>query len=482
MIARARKVPSLVVCLLATAAIAQTDPGPRSGASGAGGPLPGLAPADVSFFTAARGVFTEVDSVKGAVTGEPGVGLGPTFNGNSCAACHAQPAVGGSSPHPTLGQVMMPNPQVGFATLDRLPGHNQTVPSFITATGPVREARFILLPDGVTADGSVHDIYTIAGRVDGTDGTKTCVLAQPDFATEQAEHNVIFRIPTPTFGAGLIENLEDTVLQTSFHSTKDQRKALGIAGRFNMSANDGTITRFGWKAQNKSLLIFAGEAYNVEQGVSNENFPNERGIVSSSTCDFNTSPEDHSHTTNPNTGGTTGTLSEMSSDIVNFAGFMRFLAPPTPAPAGSPTGQALFESIGCTACHTETFTTGPSSFQGQTGVVFHPYSDIALHHMGPGLADHVTQGLAGPDEFRTAPLWGVGQRIFFLHDGRATPDNGGLVYAIQQHFSISATCTAGEQFDAEGVACASEANAVIDNYNGLGASDQQAILNFLRSL
>jgi mono/diheme cytochrome c family protein len=479
MLALIRRYSSLVVCLAVATAAAQTDPGPRPGASGAGGPLPGLSAADVAFFNAARDIFTEVDSVKGGVSGEPGVGLGPTFNGNSCAACHAQPAVGGSSPHPTLGQVMTPNPQVGFASLDRLPGQNQTVPSFITSTGPVREARFIKNPDG-TSDGSVHDLYTIAGRVDAHDSTHTCGLAQTDFATQLANHNVIFRIPTPTFGAGLIENLTDSALQTSFHSTKDQRKALGIAGRFNTSANDGTITRFGWKAQNKSLLIFAGEAYNVEQGVSNENFPNERELTSD--CDFNTAPEDTSHTTNPVTGGTTGTLSQMSSDIVNFAGFMRFLAPPAPAPTSTATGKALFEAIGCNACHTETFTTGPSSFQGQSGVTFSPYSDIAIHHMGPGLADHVTQGIAGPDEFRTAPLWGAGQRIFFLHDGRATPDNGGLIFAIEQHASVSTTCTAGQTFDAEGIACGSEANAVIANYNGLAPSDQQAILDFLRSL
>ena len=53
-------------------------------------------------------------------------------------------------------------------------------------------------------------------------------------------------------------------------------------------------------------------------------------------------------------------------------------------------------------------------------IEIHPYSDFAIHHMGPGLADHISQGLAAGDEFRTAPLWGVGQRIFFLHDGRTS--------------------------------------------------------------
>ena len=93
------------------------------------------------------------------------------------------------------------------------------------------------------------------------------------------------------------------------------------------------------------------------------------------------------------------------------------------------------------------------------------FSDLLLHHMGKGLADGITQGGAGPDEFRTAPLWGVGQRIFFLHDGRATPANGGLVYAIEQHSGSG-----------------SEANTVIRMYNSLSQQQRQDLLNFLRSL
>ena len=96
-----------------------------------------------------------------------------------------------------------------------------------------------------------------------------------------------------------------------------------------MSGNDGTITRFGWKAQNKSLMVFAGEAYNVEQGVSNEAFSNERAAVAG--CIYNGSPEDATKMVNDN-GGSTGTEAEMSSDLVNFAAFMRLSAPPTPGP------------------------------------------------------------------------------------------------------------------------------------------------------
>ena len=124
---------------------AQHDPGPRGGAAGAGGFFSGLSPDEQSFFKEAIGDFMEVDSVSGSVSGESGSGLGPTFNGNSCAQCHAQPAVGGSSPGLTSKQNAIPNPQVALANLD---GATNTVPSFVTANGPVREARFIKNPDG----------------------------------------------------------------------------------------------------------------------------------------------------------------------------------------------------------------------------------------------------------------------------------------------------------------------------------------------
>jgi CxxC motif-containing protein (DUF1111 family) len=168
------------------------------------------------------------------------------------------------------------------------------------------------------------------------------------------------------------------------------------------------------------------------------------------------------------------------SDVVNFASFMRLLAAPTPVPfsESATNGSALFGSIGCVLCHSPTLTTGASPFTGMSHVDIHPYSDFALHHMGPGLADHISQGLAGGDEFRTAPLWGVGQRLFFLHDGRATD----LVGAIEAHASINRDCRANPIAVALNEACESEANLVIARFNGLSVSLKQDILNFLRSL
>lgn len=447
-----------IVCSASARMAAQNDPGPRTGPAAAGSFYPTLNSNEQTLFNQALARFAEVDSVTGSLSGEAGKGLGPTFNGNSCAQCHAQPAVGGSSPGLTSPQSPIANPQVALATLD---GATNQVPSFITTDGPVREARFIFNSDG-SRDGGVHDLYTITGRSDASG----CILGQPDFATAVSTGNAIYRIPTPLFGLGLVEATSDATLQASFNATATARAALKIGGFFNTSGNDGTITRFGWKAQNKSLLMFVGEAYNVEQGVANELFPNERGAVTG--CVFNVSPEDSTNIVNgnsgsPNFGTTIGTASEMSSDLVNFAVFSRLSAPPTPAPSTSSTlnGASLFSSIGCSLCHTPTLTTGTSPFTGMSNVTYSPYSDFALHKMGKDLSDGVYQGVAGPQYFRTAPLWGLGQRLFFLHDGRTSD----LIQAIQSHDSTG-----------------SEAHNVIKNYNALKSSQKQDLLNFLRSL
>ena len=467
------------------------DPGPRAGAPGAGSFFPTLNDNEQLLFNQAFARFQEVDSVSGTI--EAGKGLGPTFNGNSCAMCHAQPAAGGSSPGPTSPQNPVPNPQVALATLD---GATNQVPSFITANGPVREARFIAVnPKNLNSplDGGVHGLYTIQGRSDASG----CSLAQPPFAQQIAAGNVIYRIPTPLFGLGLVENTPDATLQQNLASTQNARAQLGIGGSFNTSGNDGTITRFGWKAQNKSVLVFVGEAYNVEQGVSNEVFPNERSAVAG--CVFNPTPEDASNILNgnPNSqnfGTTIGTLSEMSSDVLNFALFARLTAPPTPAQPTQSTinGSNLFNSIGCALCHSPSLTTAASDFTGMSNVVYAPYSDFALHHMGASLADGINQGAAGPDQFRTAPLWGLGQRLFFLHDGRTSD----LLQAIADHTGDTRHCaqsataqlfyvlTTNSVFEPETQSqfCGSEAGNVIKNFNALKASQQQDILNFLRSL
>src|SRR6267378_5256716 len=376
------------------------DPGVRGGAPGAGGPIAGLSSTESAFFTRSRDTFNSAEEVD--------EGLGPRMNLDGCGGCHLQPAVGGTSP--------FVNPQVAFANKD---GGTDTVPSFISANGPVREARFVKNPDG-TPDGGVHALFTITGRT----GATGCTLAQPHFATQLANNNVIFRIPTPVFGAGLIEQIPDSAILANMSSNGSQKGALGIRGHANFDAtgrtitgisnnngNDGTIARFGWKAQNKSLLLFSGEAYNVEQGVTNELFQTERDETAS--CQFATVPNSITDTTAP-------AALDAISDIEKFSFFMRFLAAPTPSPdtPGGATsianGRSLFSSTGCALCHTPTLRTGNSAVAALRNQPANLFSDVLVHDMGDGLADGVAQGQAGPREFRTAPLWGAGQRIFFL--------------------------------------------------------------------
>ncbi len=439
------------------------DPGVRTGASGAGGPLKGLSAAEVAYFEDGLTRFAEIETV----TGGPNNGLGPRFNANQCLSCHAQPAGGGTSP--------AANPLIAMATLN---GARNLVPWFITPRGPIREVRFKRSAAGAP-DGEVHDLFVISGRRDAVG----CNIDQPTFVPagnpvtgQGGNPNLAFRIPTPMFGAGLIEAIPDSEVLANMRANIAVKSQLGISGRpnahlsgnVNLSANDGTITRFGWKAQNKSLLIFAAEAYNVEMGVTNQLFPQERDETAG--CVFNATPEDTlNFTASPPAGSNPNTA--VLSDIEAFANFMRMLAPPVPAPEtpSTQTGRAIFVRVGCAHCHTPSMTTAPmvasgggsgpsAALSNQTANL---YSDLLIHHMGKGLADGITQGAAGPDEFRTAPLWGVGQRIWFLHDGRTS----NLLEAIEDHRGPG-----------------SEANQVVERFRKLKAKDQQDLINFLRSL
>jgi CxxC motif-containing protein (DUF1111 family) len=425
--------------LIAFGANAQTDPGPRGGPPSAGAPLRGLTALQTSAFQQGLQHFNEVVSVSGTQPGATGSGLGPRFNLNSCAGCHAYPAVGGSSP--------AANPQPALATFY---GAQNTVPPFITETGPVREVRFVSNADG-TPDGGVHDLYVITGRTDAAG----CSIAQPDFAAAVAANNAIFRIPTPTFGAGLIEAILDATILANQSANAGPKAQFGITGHPNRNPNTGTISRFGWKAQNTSLQIFGAEAYNNEIGVTNENFPQKRDDTKG--CIFNPLPEDA-------TNFSAATPIVGMSDVTGFSQFMGLLAPPAPVPNPNQSqqrGGQVFAQVGCALCHTPTLPTGPSSTAALNNKPVALFSDLLVHHMGTGLADGVMQGSAVGDEFRSTPLWGLGQRLFLLHDGRTTD----LVQAITAHQSPG-----------------SESNQSVAAFLGLPAQAKQDLLNFLRSL
>jgi CxxC motif-containing protein (DUF1111 family) len=453
-------------------AFAQSDPGVQGGPARAGSPLASVNSSDgtLQFFQNGQARFQDIESVSNSPTGNNG--LGPRFNFVQCSGCHLQPAVGGTGP--------ATNPQFQVIANGFVNGSTNTIPSFITANGPTREARFPFFfdangnPNPNAPNGGVEDLFTVSGRSDAG----SCSLPQPSFALAHQTNNIIFRIPTPTFGTGLMENLDDSTLLKN--QAANANNNLGISGTFNHNGNDGTISRFGWKAQNKSLELFAGEAYNVEMGISNEIFTQDRPLPGE---DMNTGlpasclnlskggyPEDATNFMATAGSDQFATNASIPSDTVMFAMFMRLLAPPTPSttiPGGATSianGRRLFSAIGCATCHTPTLSsTQASNFTNSlSNAPVNAFSDIEIHHMGTGLADNVSQGGAGGDQFRTAPLWGLGQRIFLLHDGRTT----NLLSAIEAHESNGSEGTQAEvNFD-----------------QLLTSSQQQDVLNFLRSL
>ena len=455
------------------------DTGLRGGAVAAGTPLEGLNPFELALFNEGRARVGELETTcmtcaslaSGASTENPLLatrtsvtGLDARFNADQCSACHSQPAIGGS------GGFLVPNPKDSTHRVPENPlfdlvphrfGQTNKVPSFIKQFGPIRVARFVKKADG-SPDGQIYPLFTIVGRSDDLTipECRAQLLPQPDFESELKKSNVVFRIPLPLFGLGLIEALTDAEILGRHRVTAAYRAQNGIVG----VANGSVSYRFGWKAQHKSLDVFTD--------ASNDFAPQMKQI--NPLCVGPDTPE-----ASPLLGG--AELDAPSADFINplvllATSFMRYLDAPRPAALNTlaQRGQGLFgvgpeqPGIGCVACHTAQMVTTDkvqtSALQKRT---LNLYSDLLLHHMGPGLADNITQGQARGDMFRTPPLWGLGQRRFFLHDGR-TDD---LLQAIEAHAS-----PAGNAYPA------SEANAVITRFKSLPPADQQAILSFLRAL
>ena len=296
-------------------------------------------------------------------------GLGPVFNGESCAQCHAQGAIGGAGTDLTLTRVT------------RIGGiRNGQYSDLADLGGPVLQARSLKEFDAT---------YPIPGEI---------VPAGAQFVSH--------RITTPLFGAGLIEAIPDATIVARTHLKLPD----GVAGVANTELNPETnlveVSRFGWKAQHSSLSVFAGDAYLNEMGITTPGFPSEnlpQGHPIGPGLDVKADPED-------------------DEDVVLFASFMRGLAPPVRAllSVTGKKGEVLFSQVGCANCHVPAMNTGPNANPALDNKIVACYSDLLVHHMGPQLADGIIQGKATGDMFRTAPLWGLSKRIFYMHDGRAT--------------------------------------------------------------
>jgi len=209
------------------------------------------------------------------------------------------------------------------------------------------------------------------------------------------------------FGLGLIEGIQDSAIRANMNANLEQKRALGISGHPNVVPNNGTISRFGWKAQNGSITIFAGEAYNVEMGISNDAFP--IGRSEDPDCNEVYEPFDI-----PRTDATlyNNPLKIMPAWVM-FTEFMRFVDAPQPAPlsASAQHGKEPFSTVGCSLCHTPSFRTpgtpnpstplqeiGPHSI-ALRGQIVHPFSDLLVHHMGATLADNVCKVMPVPTSF-----------------------------------------------------------------------------------
>ena len=347
-------------------------PGP---VSNLGQPIDGLTQAELDAFERGRAIFEK--------RFKPSEGMGPLYNATSCASCHAVPVAGGSSKlyrNFYIARVGAGNSQSNFPTMP-----SPVVPSY---------------------GGSNHEGATFSltnGRF---------VVPETFFGVDviSAQRNGL-----PIFGVGLFEFISDqTILANTDPNDLDGD---GISGRFN--TDNGTLGRFGVKAQSNNIELFTRAPLQNQMGITSDPFLGSAGTVSYAHAAFQASANPNLPTTD-NDGVPDPEIN--SGDLGDLIAFTRFLAPPEPKPfnASAANGELLFEDIGCAKCHMP-------ELESSRGPV-RAYTDLLLHDMGPDLADELNFGIpqfATADlfrtghEFRTQPLWGVSLSGPFLHDGRA---------------------------------------------------------------
>lgn len=333
-----------------------------------GDPVVGLNAEQMAAFLDGRDEFEAAETPEG--------GLGPVFNNVSCVSCHSAGSTGGAS-----------------------------------AIAVTRFGRKL-------ADGSFDPLTALGGTLLHEKSIDPGIVERVP-----PEANVVAkRLSTPLFGAGLVEAiLDSTIVQNS-----QIRQGDGVRGKLSIITDVTTgrqrIGRFGWKAQQATLLAFAGDAYINEMGITNRFFPNDTAPNGNAALlaqfDKVGDPED---VIDP---------AEGKADVDFLADFMRSLAPPPVLRMNKNEldGQKLFVDINCSACHTPVMFSGPSSIMALSNVPVPLFSDLLLHDMG-SLGDGIVQGMAGQREMKTSPLWGLRARGPFLHDGRAAT----VTEAIQAH-------------------------------------------------
>ncbi len=334
----------------------------------------------------------------------PASGLGPIFNDVSCVACHSAPTTGGAS--------------------------RRTVTRF-----------------GHTTNGSFDPLEALGGSL----LQARAIRGVPVEVVPAAANVVSLRLTTPLFGAGLIEAIPDATIIAQSHAPKPA----GIRGKVSVVTEVATgeerVGRFGWKAQQATLLAFSGDAYRNEMGITNRLFPTENAPNGNTAAIARfIKPTGVDDAIDPLTG---------RGDIDRVAIYMRLLAPPpsTPARGTAVRGAQIFASIACAACHLPAMTTGQNAIAALSEQRVELYSDLLLHDMG-SLGDGIAQGSASTTEMRTAPLWGLRARPVWLHDGRART----IDEAIRAHDGEAANARSA--------------------YVQLNTADRQSLLDFLNTL
>ena len=364
---------------------------------GLGSPLPELTTKQLSSFVDGRASFSGTETVAD--------GIGPIFNDTSCVACHDAGGVGGASVRTVTRFGRMVN-----GVFDPMEAQG----------GSLLQERAI--------DPAVREVVP-------------------------KEANVIARrLTTPLYGVGLIEAIDPAEISLGLLQPKPE----GIKGKVSIVkdvvSGNLMIGRFGWKAQQASLLAFAGDAYVNEMGITNRFFPTENAPNGNKAllARFDKVP-DVEDKIDPIDG---------LADIDRLADFMRLLAPPERLELrtdSAEAGQRLFYKQECAACHIPSMKTTRHKIEALSEKKVMLYSDLLLHDMG-ALGDGIAQGTAGIRDMRTAPLWGLRSRPAYLHDGRATTVDA----AIRAH--------EGEAANARKL------------YLAASAADRAALLDFLKTL
>ena len=377
-------------------------------------------------------------------------GLGPLYNAQSCRECHQSPVSGAASQVSEL-RVGHQGPEGHF--------RNPEIP--IAHGAEVISGRSLVNDRAICPNAAFND-NEIQERVPETETIRT------------------FRLSLNLLGDGFVEALDDqTLIDLAEQQCKSShRKICGQILQVPIVEAPGQmgVGRFGWKDQHASLLSFSGDAYLNEMGITNRLQPDEVTRL----CNTASEPND--------TPGPDGL-----SDIDHFARFIRATKAPArdsqlASSAVAKKGEGLFDQIGCVTCHVERLTTGPAgaNINGGTftipvalgSITFHPYGDFLMHDVGTGdgilqatrehYGNRVFQMMSGylskqdfegsRNKIRTAPLWGVRLRPRLMHDGASLT----LRDAILRHRG--------------------EASHVSQRFEKLKGEDQEAIIEFLKSL